>query len=365
MAAASILTVSNNNADTFAGTLTGNLALTKDGSGILTLSGANDYSGDTLIYAGTLQLGAAEATSANSAIILADVVGATFDLNGNDTTISSLSGGGSLGGNVTLGTGTLTVNGNTDATFNGVISGTGGLTKLGSGNLTLDNVNLYTGATNIEMGTLTFGVSDAISPSSDLVLAAGATLGLGNFDYTIAALSGAGNLAMGNGTLTVGDSTSTTYDGIISGSGNLVKEGNGTLTLANNNTYTGTTDITDGTLQLGASNALAYGNDITIASGATLDLNNFSTTAGSLAGAGNVSLGNGTLTLSSNANSTLSGNIIGSGNITNLGTGIFTVTGNNTSYSGTTTIANGTLDVGNNNALGTGCTYCQWQHTRS
>ena len=70
----------------------------------------------------------------------------------------------------------------------------------------------------------------------------------------------------------------------------------GIFTLSGNNTYTGATIINAGTLTLGAANRIADVSAVTVAGGATFNLNNFSETVGSLAGAGNVTLGTGTLT---------------------------------------------------------------------
>ena len=94
----------------------------------------------------------------NSAMTLANVAGATLALNNFNTQIGSLTGGGTTGGNVTLGTATLTIGGDntSPAAFSGVISGGtgGGVTKIGSGTLTLGGANTYTGATSVTAGTL-------------------------------------------------------------------------------------------------------------------------------------------------------------------------------------------------------------------
>ena len=87
---------------------------------------------------------------------------------------------------------------------------------------------------------------------------------------------------------------------------------------------------------------------LTIAStpGATLDLNGFNNSIGSLAGAGTVELGNGTLTTGgNNAASTFSGVINGTGGgITKIGSGTQTLSGDNT-FGGNTTVSGGTLEL--------------------
>jgi autotransporter-associated beta strand protein len=125
-AAAVALTVGNNNASaTYTGSLSGAGSLTKVGTGTATLAGSNTHSGGTTISGGTLQIG-----------------------NGGTT--------GSLAGDVTNNA-TLNFNGSDTSTYAGVISGTGALTKLGTGTLTLSGTNTYTGGTTVTGGTLQVG----------------------------------------------------------------------------------------------------------------------------------------------------------------------------------------------------------------
>ncbi|WP_155487144.1 autotransporter-associated beta strand repeat-containing protein, partial [Vibrio harveyi] len=81
-----------------------------------------------------------------------------LDLNGFNQTIGSLTGAGS----VTLGAATLTAGGDNSSTpFSGTITGTGGLTKTGTGTLTLSGANGYFGATLVDAGTLRAGAVNA------------------------------------------------------------------------------------------------------------------------------------------------------------------------------------------------------------
>ncbi len=139
------------------------LSFIKTGTGTETLSGDNTYTGSTTIDGGTLQVRSADALPTNTAVTLANVAGAALNLNGFNVTIGSLAGGGAVGGNVTLGSGTLTTGGNnTNTTYSGVISGTGGLTVQGTGIFTLGAASTYTGATTVN-GTLNLGgISDTI-----------------------------------------------------------------------------------------------------------------------------------------------------------------------------------------------------------
>src|SRR5207253_475927 len=115
--------------------------------------------------------------------------GATLDLNSFANTINGLSGGGS----VTLGSATLTLNGT--GTFAGVISGTGGISRLNGGTLTLTGHSTYTGSTNIQNASsvLKLGIDDAL-PTTTTVTSAGTTnanvsLDLNGFNQRIASLT--------------------------------------------------------------------------------------------------------------------------------------------------------------------------------
>jgi fibronectin-binding autotransporter adhesin len=103
--------------------------------------------------------------------------GASLDLNGDDQIIGSLAG--VAGSSVTLGAGTLTAGGNdTSTTFAGSISGTGGLIKAGTGTLTLDGINSYTGGTKVADSTLVIGANGALAPGNVTIGDGNATLKL-------------------------------------------------------------------------------------------------------------------------------------------------------------------------------------------
>jgi autotransporter-associated beta strand protein len=185
----------NGNNATLAGAIGGAGGLTKVGAGTMTLSGASTYLGGTTVNAGTLQAGAANVFAPASAHTIAN--GATLNLAGFNQSIGSLAGAGA----VTLGAATLTTgNDNTSTTFSGAISGTGGLTKIGTGTLLLTGTSNYTGATTVNAGTLSVNGSIA---SSALTVNAGGTIG-GNGTIGNTTING-GTLSPGNsiGTLTV------------------------------------------------------------------------------------------------------------------------------------------------------------------
>ena len=169
-------------------------------SRIMTLSGANVYTSATTVTAGILRAGVASVANVsgafgkNSAVTTANASTAILDLAGFNTQIGSITGGGSLGGNVTLGIGTLTVGGDntSPAAFAGGISGSGGLTKIGTGTQTLSGVIGYTGATTVSQGILLFGAGASVSGTSGITVASGAAIGGGgSVTSSVALASGA------------------------------------------------------------------------------------------------------------------------------------------------------------------------------
>ncbi|WP_102301463.1 autotransporter outer membrane beta-barrel domain-containing protein [Dyella sp. AD56] len=208
------------------------------------------------------------------------------------------------------------------------IRGSGSVTQSGSGTLVLAGAGSYTGPTTVASGTLQAGAANVLSPSSAFTVNSGATLDLGNANQTIGSLAGAGAVTFEAGTLNTGGlGTSTSFSGVASGSGALVKTGAGTMTLTGTNTYTGGTVIANGALQLGDGG-----------------------TTGSITG--NVQNG-GTLIFDRSDTVTFN-NLISdwtnttpdpSGSVQQNGTGTTILTATN-SYSGTTQVNAGTLIVG-------------------
>jgi autotransporter-associated beta strand protein len=144
-------------------------------------------------------------------------------------------------------------------------AGAGGLSKSGSGTLTLGGASTYVGPTTVSAGTLKAGVasvadvSGAFGRNSAVTLAnvAGAKLDITGYNTQIGSLAGGGatggNVTLGAATLTVGgDDSPAAYSGVISSSGSpttsLIKTGNGALVLNGVNTYTGATTVNSGIL---------------------------------------------------------------------------------------------------------------------
>ncbi|ECU5011585.1 autotransporter outer membrane beta-barrel domain-containing protein, partial [Salmonella enterica subsp. enterica serovar Kentucky] len=314
-------TLELNTGGTFDNAISGSGQVVKSGDKMLTLSGANSYSGGTLISDGTLvasnveALGTGDVTN-NATLALNTGGDFTNNISGSGQVVKSgddtltLSGANSYTGGTTISGGTLvatnvdalgtgdvtnssTLELNTGGTFDNAISGSGQVVKSGDETLTLSGSNTYTGGTLISGGTLVATNGDA----------------LGTGDVT------------DNATLEL--NTGGTFDNVISGSGQVVKSGDDTLTLSGANSYTGGTLISGGTLVATSVEALGSG-DVT--DNAVLELN----TGGTFDNA-----------------------ISGSGQVVKSGDKTLTLSGAN-SYTGGTTISGGTLVASNVEALGSG-----------
>ncbi|EAO3020924.1 autotransporter outer membrane beta-barrel domain-containing protein, partial [Salmonella enterica] len=442
-------TLELNTGGTFSNTISGSGQVVKSGDDVLTLSGANSYSGGTLISDGTLVASNVEALGTgdvtNDAVLELNT-GGDFDnaISGSGQVVKSgdetltlsgtnsytdgtlISDGTLVATNVeALGSGDVTNNAvlelNTGGDFDNAISGSGKVEKSGDGTLTLSGANSYTGGTTISGGTLiasnveALGTGD-VTDNAVLELNTG-----GDFDNAISGsgqveksgddvltLSGAnsysGGTLISDGTLVAtnvealgsGDVTNNavlelntggTFDNAISGSGQVVKSGDETLTLSGSNTYTGGTTINDGTLIATSVDALGSG-DVT--DNAVLELNTGGDFDNAISGSGQVvKSGDETLTLSgtnsytdgtlisdgtlvaSNVEALGSGDVTddamlelntggdfdnaigGSGNVVKSGADTLTLSGSNT-YTGGTTISGGTLVATNVEALGSG-----------
>ncbi len=301
---------------TYAGVMSGTGSLTKTGAGTLTLSGANTSTGGTTISTGTLQLDGGNnrlATTGNVSVSS----GATFDLNGNDQQVAALN----AAGNVTLGTGALTV---ASGTVSGVVSGTGSVTKTGAGTLTLSGANTYTGGTSLQQGTVVL--------NSDAALGTGTVNIVGNVTLsTTTGVTSANDWTTASGnviTFDVGDvrtGDDFVINGEFSGASSLVKNGAGVVNITSATNFTATST----TINAG---------QLIVSSGQSHDVVNDST-----------------LELSESTGGEFSGDITGTGNLIKTGSGTATLSGENT-YSGGTTVQSGTLigSAGNSGAGRTG-----------
>jgi autotransporter-associated beta strand protein len=339
---------------TFGGTGSGNFDISDSGGferftvdvdGDWTFSGSDGSTADWTIAAGTAKVG----TGAINAGAAVDMLAAgSLELTG-DLEVGSIAG--EAGADVILGANSLTSGGNGASTeFAGAISGTGGLTKAGAGTLTLSGTNSYSGLTSIQAGTLSVANGGAIADAGSVDIAGGATLDLADSE-TIGSLWGdSGSFVTLNASdlTTGGNGDSTTFAGIISGSGGLTKDGAGTMTLSGANSFTGATTVNGGTLQLGGSGILSDVTDLSVNSGAALDVQAFDETVGTADISGTLS-GTGTLTAATYAlnGATIDANL-GSGSLENVGgTSVL----NGTTGADTILVSGGTLQLGASDRL--------------
>lgn len=457
----STLTINNISDSTLAAHLGGtgtnhnNIGLTKAGTGTLTLTGTNTHTGPINVTSGTLRVAAQTSlfnnTPANwTATNLMVQNGATLALNvggsGHFTTsdldtiktLGTATGGFLNGSRLGIDTtgGDLAYAGgltNTNAGANVL-----GLTKLGTGTLTLSGTNSFTGSVVVAVGTLEVqsktndvvytvnqGASlrlgyttgggyagtnlklngDGVAATTGLYLKGGTTYnasgsielltapttirhygsglaGIGIFDINgnglniSAAASGSeidGNIEMisrGFGmSMTVASGAATaTGDLVLHGRlnvGNLgfYKRGTGSVRLNQAATTSNTSvKIQGGTVIAGAADVLGSNADLIISSGASLRLNGFDQAARNLSDAGrvvNASTTAATLTISSTANTTFSGVLGGAGTdesnfaFTKTGSSTLTLSGTNT-YTGATNLNMGTLLINGNNSAANG-----------
>jgi fibronectin-binding autotransporter adhesin len=205
------------------------------------------------------------------------------------------------------------------ATINSTLAGTGSIDKTDAGLLILNGSNTYSGGTQVHGGTL------QVSRDVNLGLAdTGLTLDGGTLRYGAAFdTDRAVTLGAGGGTIDT-QAQNVALLNAVSGSGSLTKVGTGTLTLTQDNQYTGGTTIGQGNLQLGTGGA-----------------------QGSLLGD---IVDNGVLQINRSGTLDLTGNISGSGQLWQQGSGVTVLSGSN-GYKGFTLIENGTLLAGGTNKL--------------
>lgn len=281
-------------------------------NGTIVFSGANTYSGDTIINTGTLKAGADRVFSTNSATTVQS--GAVLDLAGHEERIGTLAGT----GGVSLGSGTLTAGRDSEpaSSFGGAISGAGAFIKDGSNTQTLSGSNSYSGGTTIKKGTLQFSQIASMPASGNVSVSSGGTLavnagGAGEFGIgtsgngTIGGLlSGLGGQSGSTVTLNSGsalgiDTTdaggSLTYTANITNAGvGLTKLGSGTLALTASNSYSGPTTVTAGTLLANNTSGSALGSStVTVQSGGTLGGNGTIGAAVSVENGGSLTAGSG------------------------------------------------------------------------
>jgi autotransporter-associated beta strand protein len=345
IASGAILRIDKNSNATLSGVISGAGNLYKYGTGILTLSGTNTYTGVTSVYGGTLRIGGSSTSSGATGQVVSNIF---------------------VGPN-----GTLEFNRSNGCTYGSVISGTGNVKHIGTGELSLSGTNTYTGKTTVSEAKLTIPSGGSLTGTNEIELTnAAACIAFNNSTNRtyncpitgagwIEKASGSGSLTLGSAqymgktTITAGsiefEGTSNIptsaiqtqsgtgvifdvlsggtvqYSGIVSGAGYLYMYGTGKLILSAANTYTGATLVASGTLQINGS--------INSTSGITL------------------SSSSAVIRFEPASITTFSKIISGSGKLVKGGNMDVRLTANNT-YTGGTTIEAGYLVLGYNTKTG-------------
>ncbi|WP_413599708.1 autotransporter-associated beta strand repeat-containing protein [Brucella ceti] len=301
--------------------------LTKNGSGTLTLSGANSYTGATTVSAGILTL-TGDNTGGGTTTVDA---GAVLQIGTGGTS-------GNLAGDI-ANNGALVVNRSDALNLANAISGAGSLMKSGAGTLTLSGANSYTGATTVSAGILTLTGDNTGGGTTTVDAGAVLQIGTGGTSGNLA-----GDIA-NNGALVVNRSDALNLANAISGAGSLMKSGAGTLTLSGANSYTGATTVSAGILTLTGDNT--GGGTTTVDAGAVLQIGTGGT-SGNLAGD---IANNGALVVNRSDALNLANAISGAGSLMKSGAGTLTLSGAN-SYTGATTVSAGILTLTGDNTGG-------------
>ncbi|TPK25981.1 hypothetical protein FJ867_28540, partial [Mesorhizobium sp. B2-5-3] len=304
----------------YTGNLSGSGSLIKTGTGDLTLSGTNTYAGGTTVNGGALLF-------TTDASLGAAGIGINLN-NGTIGSVATVHPGPTSNRPVTItDKGGFSV-ASAPLTWSGVIGGSGQLTKSGDGDLILSAANTYGGGTTVTGGVLRFTNDVNLGAAGTAITLNGGAVG--TTKDTPAATSIDRKIVLaGNGGIDVALHPFI-WSGSISGSGRLIKSGDGEFELTGTNSYSGGTLVQRGTLRVASDDKLgATGTGLTLENNAGLRASETFTSTRNvlLEGAGGVFLVDPGKTL------TLNGIVGGSGNLTKVGDGTLILTGAN-SYAG-------------------------------
>jgi len=330
---------SRTNAYTYSGVISGAGEVCKYRSGTTTLNGVNTYTGATYITMGTLALGSSGTIATSSSVYVQDNT-AKFDITAGNKTIKNLNGS-YANAEVVLGTRTLSIGiageANGGGTYAGKFTGNAAATsnaidKLGTAVLSLSGTSNYTGRTRIRQGTITFSSLSNFGSSTIYFFYSGSVPTVLRWaNGNSADVSARVDYPAGERPVfDVGSGNTVTFaTALPANSSTVTKEGPGKLILTANNTYTGATVVTTGTLQISGNNG-----DIGTTSGVTVAQN-------------------GTLRFEpGNSAKTFSKVISGAGKVEIKGSSALRLTGDNTYTGGTTIETGGNLSIGNGAAAG-------------
>lgn len=212
--------------------LTGNTMLVKQDRGTLILAGNNSYTGGTSIKAGVVQV----SQDAN----LGDASGRLVFGGGDLTVTDSFTSNRAID---LMNSGVIDVAASKELTLEGVITGTGALVLAGDGTLALSGVNNYTGGTVIKAGLVQVSQDANLGDEAGRIMFEG-----GDLAVTDSFKSNRQIDLLQSASISVSSDKVLTLEGDISGTGALIVDGAGTLVLNGSNAYTGGTTVTSGTL---------------------------------------------------------------------------------------------------------------------
>ncbi len=249
----------------------------------------------------------------------------------------------------TIGAGGATLDSNGFAcTVSGALSGNGGLTKIGSGNLTLSASNTFYGDTKIYGGAILLSNANALQNSTLDYSNYGGTLSFGTLTGAVlGGLKGNQSLALTNASSAAvqlqvgGNGQSTSYSGAVSGAGTLTKAGSGALTLTATNTFNGPVNFNGGLMQASALNRLGNGTLLNFNGGGLQFGGVFDPSTRTM------TFQSGGATLDTNGKDIILANSIGnggSGGLTKTGSGTLTLNAPST-YTGDTIVSGGKLEL--------------------
>lgn len=333
---------------TVSSVISGSGTMRVDGTGTVSLSAANTFTGLTTVYNGKLRYTVNNAL--DGGLITIDGASAVLDLNGHSDTV----------GTVTLNSGsiisgTLTTTGSFDmrsGTVTSILAGSGKiLTKSTSGTVVLSAASTYSGVTNLFDGTLRYTVNNALDGGGITLWNPTSVLDLNGHSDTIGTVTlYAGTITGGTlGTTASFDLMSGAVSAILAGSSRVLnKSTTGTVVLSGANTFTGGANLNGGVLSLAHSGALdttgtiAFGGGVLqFTSANTTDYSaRFSNAAGQ-----NYALDTNSQTVTWATARSSSG-----GTLAKLGTGTLNLSAANT-FTGLTSVLGGTLRYTVNNAL--------------
>jgi len=289
--------------------------LTKTGAGTLVLSGTNTYTGGTNLNGGTLSVSSDNNLGGQGANSGLNFDGGTLNATEDMSSARAVS--------LTAAGGTVSVDATKTATFSGVFGNAGlakgKLTKAGSGTMVMTAQNTYTGGTTISGGVLQLG--DGANQAQDGMI-------LGDI--------------VNNTSLVVANVGNTILSDKISGTGLVMQNGAGILTLSGDNSYSGGTVLNAGVVSVNQDENLGKASGSLTFDGGTLQVlgTHFSDTSRAITWGAN---GGGFDIDDANNTFTLSNVFTGSGALTKSGAGTLALTGASNAYTGNTTVNEGTL----------------------